>query len=673
MDMNMCADGVITDAEIAHYVARAKGGAALLITGSGAVAYPRGATSRKQPGLSEDHFIPGLRQLVDAVHEAGSLLCVQLCHHGKNARLDMIDDRSVLVPSIPEGRPDLSALADCTRSELTQLAATTAGRAPRFHEATEDDLVLAIDDFAEAARRAREAGADAVEIHAAHGYLLSTFLSPTDNRRTDRWGGSLENRAGLIVEVTAAVRAAVGSDVAVLVRISGQEFGSEDALTTADATASAVLSAAAGADAIHVTGYGTNSFANFTDGPLPEKIGAYRLQASAIKSALDIPVIAVGRITPELADEMLAAGDCDFVSMGRQLLADPDLVQKLRSGRQEQVRPCINCYVCVEQNFFDEPPICAVNPALAGHLPPFERAESSRSVLVVGGGPAGMEVARIARERGHRVTLLEAGTRLGGTAWFSQLTTPTNGPLITWLEHEIRRLGVDVVLSTRADVALVRSLAPDVVVVATGANRGRPDVSGAELPHVHTGDDLRALLLGEGFHGQPIRLRGLARLARAFRLTSDAGRIRELTRRWMPLGRNVVIVGGGLVGLELSEFLAVRGRNVTVLESSRHVGVPMAMPRRWTAVRRATEVGVTVVRGARLNEITTKDVGYELGGAEHRVVADEVIFASDVCPDSILGDRLAGLDIEVHTVGDAGEVGYITGAMHSAWVTASKL
>ena len=673
MDMNMCVDGVITDAEIAHYVARAEGGAALLITGSAAVAYPRGATSTKQPGLSDDRFIPDLRRLVDAVHEAGSLLCVQLCHHGKSARLDMADDREVLVPSLPEGPPDLSALADCTMSEIGLLAAATNGKGPAFHEASEDDLVEAIDDFAKAARRADEAGADAVEIHAAHGYLLSTFLSPADNRRTDRWGGSLANRARLIVEVTKAVRATVGPEMAVVLRISGQEFGSAEALTAEDSAAAAALAATAGADAIHVTGYGTNPFANFTDGPLPDAIGAYRSHASAIKAAVDVPVIAVGRIAPELADEMIAGGECDFVSMGRQLLADADLVNKLRSGRRDEIRPCINCYACVEQNFFDEPPICAVNPGLSRQQPQFERATTPRHVVVVGGGPAGMEAARIARERAHRVTLLEAGSRLGGTAWFSQLTTPANGALVTWLEDEIARLGVEVRLSTRADKSSVSSLQPDVVVVAVGGRRDRPDVPGADLPHVYTGDDLRALLMGERVEGQSIVLRAVTKVARILRLTNDPDRVRSLTKRWMPLGSSVVIVGGGLVGLELSEFLAERGREVTVLESGRNAGLPMAMPRRWTAVRKANEHGVSIVRSAEVTAIASGDVSYECNGVEHRVPADAVIFASEVRADSTLADDLWELNVEVHTVGDADEIGYLTGAMHSAWAAASRL
>ncbi len=675
MDMNHCDDGVITDAEIAHYRARAAGGAGMIITGSGAVSFPVGAASRKQPGLSDDRFVPGLARLAEAVHDAGSLLCIQLTHHGKTARVDIAENRPVLVPSIPMGKADLSALRDNTPDELMRLAATTGGKFPTYREADEDDLAWLIDEFAAAARRARDAGADAVEVHAAHGYVLSTFLARADNRREDRWGGSLENRARLTTEVLRAARAAMGPDMALLVRISGREFGEAGALTLDESVAVARMCTEAGADAIHVTGWGRNSFANLTDGPLPDTIAAYRSDAKAMRAGVDVPVIAVGRILPEVAEEMLAAGECDFVAMGRQLLADPDLVVKLREGRSASVRPCINCYVCVEQNFYDEPPRCAVNPAL-GHedlaaLPP---ADDAKHVVVVGGGPAGMEAARIATERGHRVTLIEAADRVGGTAWFSQLTTPANGPLIDWQVAELVRLAVDVRLGLPATADAVAALRPDVVIVATGATRGMPALPGADLPHVWTGDSLRGAMTGDLSvlpHRRWVRL--VLRIASVTRLTTSASRVRSLSRRWLPLGTRVVVLGGGLVGLELAEFLAERGRTVTVLEPGPTAGFPMAAPRRWATVRSASAHGVDIVREATVVEITPDEVVYDTGDGRRKVPADAVVVAGEVRSGSSLADVIHALGIEVHTVGDAAEVGYIEGAIHTAWRVARTL
>ena len=322
MDMNLCDEGVITASEIAHYTARAAGGAAMVITGSGAVAWPVGATSRRQPALSDDRYIPGLRALADSVHRAGGRLCIQLCHHGKVAQVDTAEGRPLLVPSVPVPGFALDALADNPLSELMLLATAGEGKSPTYKPADEDDLAWAVGQFADAAARVQAAGCDAVEIHAAHGYLLSTFLSKAYNARNDRWGGSPENRARLTAEVVRAVRSRVGEGFPILVRINGQEFGIEGAIDAADAAELAPFIEAAGADAIHVSANAHNPFADFTEGPLPHAVGRYRDLARAVKRVVRIPVIAVGRLLPELAEDMLADADCDFVSLGRQQLAD---------------------------------------------------------------------------------------------------------------------------------------------------------------------------------------------------------------------------------------------------------------------------------------------------------------------------------------------------------------
>ncbi len=675
MDMNLCDDGVIVEHDVEHYVARAAGGTAMIVTGACAVAYPQGATSRKEPGLSEDRFIPGLRMLADAVHEAGSLLCVQMTHHGKVARIDTASGRALLVPSTPRQSMDMSALKDNTGDELMRLSKASGGAQPTYKEATEEDIAWVIEQFAAAAHRVMEAGGDAVEIHVAHGYLLGGFLSRADNRRDDQWGGSLNNRAKLACEVVRAVRRAVDGRLAVLVRVAGQEFGEQGALTTAETVQAAQLFQAAGADAIDVTGWARNPFRDFTEGPLPDRVGAYRDFARQVKAAVTIPVIAVGRVLPEVGEDMVAHGEADFVAMGRQLLADPDLVNKLRSGDRDSVRPCINCYVCVEQNFYDDTPLCAVNPALGNEsAATFLPIPSPKHVVVVGGGPGGMESARVARQRGHRVTLLESGDRLGGSAWFSQLTTPANGPLLDWQRHELERLGVVVQLRHTATPDSIADLRPSVVVLATGARRGLPSVPGAELAHVHTGDTLRALLTGSGNAGQPgVLLKAVGLLGRVTRATRSPKLIRWVTKRFLPVGKNVAVIGGSLVGLELAEFLAERGRSVTLLEAGKHVGLPMAIPRRWTAVRRAEQHGVRILREAVLEEITADRVRYRQGEDTAFAAADLVVVASEVECGAPLADELSDRGLEVRVVGDAETMGYIQGAIHSAWQVAGQI
>lgn len=675
MDMNACVDGEIHDKEIEHYARRAEGGAGLVITGASAIAFPVGATTLKEPGLSDDRFIPGLKALADAVHAAGSKLCVQSTHHGKVSRIDTLQGRPLLVPSEPDYALDMSAMADCTQDELMRMAAVVGGNKPSFREATLEDIAWLRTTWVEAAERLARAGVDAIEIHVAHGYVLGAFLNRRDNRRTDSYGGPLENRARLACEVISDVVAAVGDRMAVIVRVAGEEFGQEGGLTHEEAVEAAVLFERAGAHAIHVTGWGRNPFSNFTDGPLPNKVGAYLDQATAIKERVGIPVIAVGRLLPELAEQAIAEGAIDFAAMGRQMLADPELAGKIKAGRAADVRPCINCYVCVQENFWDDTPICAVNPALGNEtLLPFVRTASPKRVVVVGAGPGGLESARVLTERGHHVTVLDRSDRLGGTLWFSTLTTPDNERLLNWFEAQVQRLGIDVRLNTEADVDAIKALAPDHVVVATGAKRPRPDVPGGDQPHVHTGDSLRNLLLGSAEADEGSRfLRTMGKLGKLAGVTKRPEAIRKLTRTYLPMGKDVVVIGGSLVGLELAEWLAERGRNVTLLSGGQQLGLPMAMPRRWTAARKAGELGVTVHRFAKPTMITKDTVEFTVqDGTPQSAPADAVIFADGTYAAAPLADDLAAAGIAHTVVGDAAEVGYIEGAIHSAWKFATS-
>jgi len=671
MDQNSCDDGEITDLNVAHYEARARGGVGLLILETSAVAWPIGATSLHQPALSDDRFIPGLKRLAEAAHRHGSKMFVQACHHGKTAGVDAMQDREQLVPSVPLPA-DENDLSSVTMDELMKMAGLTGGKRAQQRAATAEDLAWVVDQFADAAERVQKAGLDGIEVHAAHGYLISTFLSPHYNLRDDEYGGSVENRARLLVEIVTAIRKRCGADFGIIVRLDGREYV-DGGITPELSAEYAVLAESAGADAIHVTASGPNSMGvGFTNGPLPWQPDQYLGLAAVVKKSVSIPVIAVGRIFPDAAETHLKNGDCDFVSMGRQLLADPDLPAKLLSGTPERVRTCINCFVCVAQNFWDGAPICAVNAEL-GHYDegPLRPATERRRVVVVGGGPGGLEAARVAAVRGHSVTLLEKSPHLGGTARFSSLTTPMNAELVRYLSTEISLLDVDIRTSTPATADLLRELQADVVVVATGARRERPDISGADLPHVFSGDDLRGLLTGDDPAAAarlPVHRRLMVSVGRSLGFMSSMDRVRSMSKRWMPIGKRVVVVGGGLVGVELAEYLAERGRTVTVLEEGDKLGVEMAHPRRARALFEARSHGVSFITGAQLTGITESGVSYQAGEETHTVRSDAVVIASGVHADESIAEQLRSDGFDVHVVGDAASVGYIEGAVRTGYL-----
>ncbi len=671
MDQNACTgDGLITEAVVEHYRDRAAGGVGLLILETSAVSYPVGATSRHQPALSEDSCIPGLSRLAEVVHEHGAAMIVQMCHHGKVARVDSMEGRDQLVPSVP--LPDsVTDLENITPDELLLLMKANGSRRPTQREATVDDLDAAVEAFAAAAARVQRAGLDGVEIHAGHGYLISSFLSPLYNHRDDDYGGSDANRARLLERVVEAVRQRCGPGFAVTVRLDGAEYGhGGQGIGPELACRYARMAEQAGADALHVSASTADSLSvGFTDGPLPWTEGQYVHLARAVNRAVSVPVIAVGRLSPDRAEALLAAGDtCQFVAMGRQLLADPDIPAKLAAGRPDLVRTCISCFVCVARNFWDATPVCAVNARLGHYDRPRQPARPAlpQRVVVVGGGPAGLEAARLAATAGHRVVLFEKD-RLGGTAWFSSLTTPNNAELVRYLSAAVHEAGVDIRLGRAAGLEEIGAERPDVVLVATGARRDRPALPGADQAHVFSGDDLRALLTGRGRRPPlPPHQRLVLAAGRRLGLLDDVGRLRRLSRRWLPLGRRVVVIGGGLVGLELAEFLAERGRQVTVLEESSYVGAEMAMPRRFRAVHEARRHGVVIERRARAVEITLDRVRFERDGEEHTVGADHVVVASGVRPDPSLAQALQGAGMRVVAIGDCERVGYIEGAIQSA-------
>ena len=409
-------DGTVSERQTAYLEARARGGAALILVGSASIAYPEGSYAPCQTAISDDRFVPGLRQLADRVHAHHAKIAAQLVHDGANSLLDIAEGRPMLVPSIPPRlRPDaLSAMV--TEAELS--AMTRPFLSPRaaleYRVATEDDLAWLVGRFADAAGRAESAGFDGVEIHAGHGYVLDSFLSPALNQRDDEWGGNLENRARLLVEVIRAVRERVGDRLGVWCRLNAVERFRDGGESPDDLVEVAALAVAAGVDAVSVSAATDAGAAlGVTEAHTPHEPGLLVPFAARVRATVTVPVITVGRIEPDAAEQILADGHADFVAMGRKLLADPDLPNKLVAGTPEQIRPCIYQYRCIGNIFLNEPVACVANAATAhgdADLPPAAGPPAlpgggSRARRVRGGaaarrpGPRGRAGRRVARAR----------------------------------------------------------------------------------------------------------------------------------------------------------------------------------------------------------------------------------------------------------------------------------
>lgn len=454
-------DGSVTRRYLGNVRARAGGGAALICP-EDLYIDPGGKGNMLQLGIHDDAMIPGLQRLCGAVKDGGAAVVAEINHGGRQALLAATGTQPVGPSPIPfEGFRHGEMPRELARGEIEGVVAS----------------------FEAAAKRARAAGFDAVMIHGAHGYLLNQFFSPRSNRREDEYGGGLEGRMRLPLEVAKSVRRELGDDFPLMYRLTAVE-GLEGGLELDDVLALCRALEAAGVDHIDVSAGTYESSALIT--PSMEAAIAPNVDvAGEIKKGVGIGVSVVGRIMdPDTAEEILRSGRADFVTMGRALHADPYLPRKALEGRAEDIRPCIGCLKCSDLLGTGGPVLCTVN-SRAGQEEEtrIRRAGAVKSVLVAGGGPAGLEAARVAALRGHRVTLMEMSGELGGQVRYAA-KAPGRADLmllVQSLESEVRNLGVEVCLWTRVDVDEIRGRAPDEVVLATGALFGSSRVPGGAL------------------------------------------------------------------------------------------------------------------------------------------------------------------------------------------------
>ena len=446
-------DGSLTQRYIDYVLERARGGAGL-ITIESAYVDPRGMGHLYQMGMHGDHVVPGLRRLADLVHaEGGAKLAVELYMGGRQTPSYM-SQRQPIAPSV----------VPCP-----VLAPT-----PTPREMTVDDIAEVTDAFVAAAERARDAGVDCVVMHGAHGYLLGSFVSPYSNKRTDSYGGSLQNRARLATEVADAIRKALGPTFAIGYRMSAQEYV-EGGLEIGEACEFAGMLAASGVDFIDVSGGIYESATKIIQGPHSPR-GGFLANAAQIKRAVGdtVSVSAAQRLNdPALAERALTEYGLDFVTISRGFHADAHFANKVLADRTGEIRPCIACNHCTSLLEINEPARCAVNPTST-----FERtrrprrSRRARRVLVAGGGPAGMQAATLLAEAGNHVTLCEQSGRLGGQVRLAAEVLPDYGDIVSYLDRSLRELGVDVRLETTVTASMVDEHAPNAVIVATGARGG---------------------------------------------------------------------------------------------------------------------------------------------------------------------------------------------------------
>ncbi|SCY90083.1 FAD-dependent oxidoreductase [Desulfoluna spongiiphila] len=636
MHLGMCEDFLVSDRLVAFYAERAKGGAGLIVVGNATVDERSG--NSMYIGAHLDAHLPGLTRLAAAINGNGACSAVQLNHAGRYSHSLLMGGKSPVAPSA--------------------IASRMTGEEPEA--LTLKGIRGVVTSFADAAARVKQAGFNAVEILAGTGYLLSEFLSPLTNTRDDAYGGSLENRMRLGLEIVAAIRGRVGADFPVMVRLDNNDF-MEGGTPREELETYAVRLVEAGADALCVKGGWHEARVPQLTPNVPR--GMYGYLARNVKEKVRVPVIASHRINdPAVARELIDEGCCDMVAMGRSLIADPYLPEKARTGREQEILHCIACAQGCFDNLFKLKHVeCLCNPR-AGHeweTAPL-KAATPRRVMVIGGGAAGMSAALAAHEKGHAVTLYEKSPRLGG-----QLHLAAAPPgrreflsLATDLGNQLAATDIRLVLNTAVDETILAKENPDHVVLATGAEPLTPPIPGVGSPHVVQAWDVLA---------------GTART-----------------------GKKVVIIGGGAVGVETALFLAEKGtlsaeavkcllvnggespetlralasrgsKEVVLIEMGDRVGRDIGKSTRWGMLQEMGRSRVTVRTGARALAITDEGVRVQCGEEIKILVADTVVLASGAVPVNPFAGVLEAKGIACSVVGDARGIALAFDAVHQGF------
>ncbi|MBM3132519.1 MAG: FAD-dependent oxidoreductase [Chloroflexi bacterium] len=626
--------------------ALAKGGAGAVYIESPGV---DGPLSVFQPNydfyLDHDKYIPKMKELTDAIHKHGCPAFLQLLHAGPwhvgteaIAASDWDEPEFPLAPQTPPTPKGVST----------------------------EEVQRLIDRFAAAAVRARKAGFDGVDLNTAASHFLPTFLSRVWNKRTDQYGPqSLENRARFVTETIREIKKRAGKDFNVgIVMDAAQSM--PGGLTYKESQGLAKLFEKAGACSIHVRCYTWQSPVTFwpeqflypdsEDAPkfldLSRKgAGGFRHAAANIKQAVSIPVITVGRLDPFIGEEILEKGEADIIGMCRTLIADTELPNKVIAGNLEDIRPCTACLSCLQAWSTLSPAYCRANPDIGQdrEYNLYTPAKWKKAVLVAGGGPAGMEAARVAATRGHDVTLMTKDQWLGGSMPMASVVKgdmPEDLQKLTeWYKTQLKKLGVKTRLGKEVDASVVKEMKPDVLILATGA---RP--AGAQIPGIDRDIVVSSTELHHTLH-------------RSLKFVSWK-KLRTATNIWMPIGKNVVIMGSGFEGCQLAEFLVKRGRKVTIVDTATMIGDGLMDYVKARLLPWLMQKGVVMLPQVKYEEITDRGLVVTMpDGKKQTLEADTIIPIVPLAPDTDLATALKGKVPEVHSIGSCREPGLIVDAI----------
>ncbi|MFC4319891.1 oxidoreductase [Litchfieldia salsa] len=588
--------GEVTDQLIRYYEERAMGGTGLIITEFTSIDYELGRGAVNQLRIDDDRFIPGIKRLANTIHKYGAKIFVQLHHAGRESNSMLTGGKQIVAPS--------------------PVTCEVIGEEPR--ELTIEEIKEIINKFIAGAYRCKMAGIDGVELHGAHGYLINQFLSPNTNLRSDEYGGSFKNRIRFLEEIIVGIKQLCGHDFPVTVRLSVDEFEKGGTDITLSREISVYLEKL-GIDGLHASAGNYNTMDKVIESPLVEE-GWRVYLAEEIKKEVNIPVITVGNIRdPQFVESILAEGKADFVAIGRGHLADPEWVRKVSDGREKEIRMCISCLHCMYSKGHVE---CSINVRAGRELEFTEmtQVDEKRPVLIIGGGPGGLEAARVLTIKGYHVILFEKKDTLGGQ--LNLVTDPVYKKkmkrYVDYLCHEMDRLKVDIRLNHEASVELIKSYEPYAVLLATGGVPLVPNIEGYDLPNVCSYRDIK--LQSNAFYD-----------------------------------KKIVVLGSGMVCHSTCRRLAEEGNEVTLIELPTKSGRKISPETRVRLLEKLKKENIQIITEHKVSTITMNEIFLEKKESEEKVkmAIDHVVIAMGVQAYNPLGDRLSKEMDNVFIIGDA--------------------